>query len=237
MKPTTLRFYERAGLLLAQRSPAGYRLYGEDAVERLGFISSGKRLGLRLKEIRVLLQVWQGGLCVDVRRQLRPMLLTRIAGADRRLAELAAFTDRLTEALAEIDGAARVGRCDPGCGFLQHQHDPALVSVELSPRRLVPEPDPVPVVCTLTGGDQRERIGRWQRLLAGALRREIIAGGLRIHLPAELAGPVAELAAAEQGCCAFFDFALRLVVGTLQLEVRAPAEAAPLVAELFGAVG
>ncbi len=63
------------------------------------------------------------------------------------------------------------------------------------------------------------------------------AGGLRIHLPAELAGPVAELAAAEQGCCAFFDFALRLVVGTLQLEVRTPAEAAPLVAELFGAVG
>ncbi|MDG9719768.1 MerR family DNA-binding transcriptional regulator [Streptomyces sp. DH24] len=32
---TTLRFYEDAGLLPADRTPAGYRVYGEDAVERL----------------------------------------------------------------------------------------------------------------------------------------------------------------------------------------------------------
>ncbi|MER8161341.1 MerR family transcriptional regulator [Streptomyces sp. NPDC094472] len=30
---TTLRFYEGAGLLPADRTPAGYRVYGEDAVE------------------------------------------------------------------------------------------------------------------------------------------------------------------------------------------------------------
>ncbi|WP_244318556.1 MerR family DNA-binding transcriptional regulator [Streptomyces brevispora] len=35
---TTLRFYETAGLLPAERTPAGYRLYGQDAVDRLAFI-------------------------------------------------------------------------------------------------------------------------------------------------------------------------------------------------------
>jgi DNA-binding transcriptional MerR regulator len=37
---TTLRFYETAGLLPAERTASGYRVYGEDAVQRLSFISS-----------------------------------------------------------------------------------------------------------------------------------------------------------------------------------------------------
>ncbi len=43
---TTLRFYESAGLLSADRTPAGYRMYGEDAVDRLAFIGAAKHLGL-----------------------------------------------------------------------------------------------------------------------------------------------------------------------------------------------
>jgi hypothetical protein len=35
-------------------------------------------------------------------------------------------------------------------------------------------------------------------------------------------------------CCAFFAFTLRLASGGLELEVRAPAEAAPMLAEVFG---
>ncbi|MBV9847455.1 MAG: MerR family DNA-binding transcriptional regulator, partial [Kutzneria sp.] len=37
---TTLRFYEQAGLLPAQRSESGYRLYDDTAVERLAFIAA-----------------------------------------------------------------------------------------------------------------------------------------------------------------------------------------------------
>lgn len=48
----TLRFNESAGLLPADRSPAGYRLYGEDAVERLAFIGAAKHLGLHPHRIR-----------------------------------------------------------------------------------------------------------------------------------------------------------------------------------------
>jgi hypothetical protein len=57
---------------------------------------------------------------------------------------------------------------------------------------------------------------------------------VRFRLSAPLAGPAAELAAAEQRCCTFFAFTLRLAGGSLELEVRAPAEAQPLLTEVFG---
>ena len=58
---TTLRFYEQSGLLPAGRTPAGYRVYDETAVDQLAFINSGKMMGLALDEIGELLQVWQSG--------------------------------------------------------------------------------------------------------------------------------------------------------------------------------
>ena len=67
---TTLRFYETAGLLPAGRTPGGYRVYGEDAVERLGFIIAAKRLGLPLEQIAGLLHVWADGSCTQVRDSL-----------------------------------------------------------------------------------------------------------------------------------------------------------------------
>ena len=66
--------------------------------------------------------------------------------------------------------------------------------------------------------------------------REPIEGGLRIHLPANLAGRVADLSTAEQQCCAFFDFTLRLSADDLWLDVRAPDEAATLLAGVFGSI-
>lgn len=77
---TTLRFYEQQGLLPAQRSPAGYRLYDDSAVDRLGFIGAGKHLGLPLEEIRELLGVWESGLCVQVQDRLRPLLRAGLHG-------------------------------------------------------------------------------------------------------------------------------------------------------------
>nr|WP_249924725.1 MerR family transcriptional regulator [Streptomyces californicus] len=60
---TTLRSSEGAGLLPADRTPAGYRLYGEAAVERLAFIGAAKHLGLPLEEIGELLGVRESGAC------------------------------------------------------------------------------------------------------------------------------------------------------------------------------
>jgi DNA-binding transcriptional MerR regulator len=48
----SLRYYEERGILPPpKRSPANYRLYGEDAVERLAFVKRAKRCGFTLKEI------------------------------------------------------------------------------------------------------------------------------------------------------------------------------------------
>jgi DNA-binding transcriptional MerR regulator len=64
LKADTVRYYEKAGLLPApDRTPAGYRVYGLDAVERLRFIKGAQRLGLRLQEIKELLDIRDRGLC------------------------------------------------------------------------------------------------------------------------------------------------------------------------------
>ena len=52
----TLRFYEKHGLLAPSvRSQAGYRLYSQADLERVGFILSAKRVGFTLNEIHDLL--------------------------------------------------------------------------------------------------------------------------------------------------------------------------------------
>ncbi|MFB6712754.1 hypothetical protein ACFCZY_05175 [Streptomyces sp. NPDC056237] len=93
------------------------------------------------------------------------------------------------------------------------------------------------MACTLGGADLGERIERWRTLVAKVEQREGIDDGLRLSFPpdAELAGQLAALAAAEQDCCAFFDFTLHLTTDTLRLSVRAPESAAGMLADLFGA--
>lgn len=112
---STLRFYEQVGLLpAAQRSPGGYRLYGEATVQRLRFIASGKRLGLPLEEIRELVAVWHGGTCGPVQDRLRPLLTEKVTEVDARVAELTAFSAQLAEALAELGRHRRTGRARMG---------------------------------------------------------------------------------------------------------------------------
>ncbi len=77
--PDTLRYYERIGLLPApERSPAGYRLYGAEMIERVRFIKRAQRFGLRLEEIGELLSIKESGLCPCGRT--RTMLEDKIRG-------------------------------------------------------------------------------------------------------------------------------------------------------------
>ncbi|WP_374103219.1 MerR family transcriptional regulator [Streptomyces sp. RM72] len=46
---TGLRFYEGAGLLPADRTPSGCRVYGEDAVERLAKCVRRRGAGRRIR--------------------------------------------------------------------------------------------------------------------------------------------------------------------------------------------
>ncbi|MFF1730032.1 MerR family transcriptional regulator [Streptomyces sp. NPDC058247] len=168
---TTLRFYQSAGLLSADRTPAGYRMYGEDAVERLAFIGAAKHLGLPLEEIVELLAVWQAGACKDVKADLRPRIAARLAEAELRAAEPAAFTASLHTALHRLDALPdRAEPCDPGCGFLTPAQFAGHRSVDvlLSPSRQAAEQDAerwrsAPVACSLTGDGLSERTVQWHQ--------------------------------------------------------------------------
>ncbi|MGW8981711.1 MerR family transcriptional regulator [Streptomyces parvus] len=273
---TTLRFYESAGLLSADRTPAGYRMYGEDAVDRLAFIGAAKHLGLALEEIGELVGVWEAGACRDVKADLRPRISARLAEAESRAAELAAFTASLRGALTHLDTLPdRAGRCDPGCGFLAPGAGPAArgssasgpaapgaaavsgeaavssgaavsggsrggqpVDVVLSPGRRAAEREAerwraVPVACSLSGDGLGERTDQWRDAVSGA-NRTALPEGLRLTLPVDRVARIAELAAAEQACCPFFDFRLHLDGPYLHLEVRAPADGGALLTDLFG---
>lgn len=78
--PSTLRWYESIGVLPEPaRSPAGYRQYGSDAVERLAFVAAGKQLGLRLDEIAELADMRTQRSCVEVREALARRITDRLA--------------------------------------------------------------------------------------------------------------------------------------------------------------
>jgi DNA-binding transcriptional MerR regulator len=242
---TTLRFYESAGLLPAARTPGGYRTYDDVAVERLAFISSAKLLGLALEDIGELLPAWETGVCASVRARLQPLVDERIADADRRIAELRTFLVSLHRTRAQLSGPAPAGACGPDCGCVTAPAvdttavRPTAVAVTLSRSRDAADGlAEQPVACTLTGDDVAARVVQWRELLEHCQGRADLPDGLALTFPAttELAGAIAALAAAEQQCCSFFDFALQLTSSSLVLTVRAPDAAADLLAELFGAV-
>lgn len=218
MPATTLRYYESAGLLPADRSPSGYRLYGEPAVERLGFIAAGKRLGLPLAEIGGLLRVWEGGACAQVKAELRPRLDARLAEADHRREEIAGFAATLRAAIAHLDALPdRSAPCDPGCAFLT----------------LEPPASAAPVACSLSGEGVHERVEDWRRALDGATRTPL-PGGWRLTVPIARLARIAGLAAAEQRCCPFIDFHLHLDDPHLHVQARAPEAGQALLTDLFG---
>jgi hypothetical protein len=80
-------------------------------------------------------------------------------------------------------------------------------------------------------------VNDWRGLVAHAVERAEIDGGVRLRFApdAAIATRVATLAAAEQSCCAFFEFTVRIAARGTELEVRAPIDAQGLIAALFTA--
>ena len=192
---TTLRYYESAGLVPAERTDSGYRIYGERDVDRVAFIQAAKHVGL----------------------------------------PFTAFTDTLRAALAQLDDLPdRAEPCDAGCGFLAPQPRSLVVDLPFAPSRaaITVQTGP-PIACSLGAADHEERVHRWQQVLAGGVR-EPGPADVRLRLPLDRVGALAELAAAEQQCCPFYDFHLHLRGSEVVFDVAAPAEAAAMVRELFG---
>ena len=93
-----VRFYERQGLLpAAQRTSAGYRIYGPEAVERLQFVKQAQELGFSLDEIREILRLRYEGRspceCVST------LLQQKLEKIERQIKQLVRFRHDLRKTL------------------------------------------------------------------------------------------------------------------------------------------
>lgn len=95
----TIRYYESIGLLhKPSRTAGGYRVYGEKAAQRLGFILQSKELGLRLDEIKEIFAAHDRG---DVPCRCTERLLSKkIAEIDGKIGALTDIKKRLTGLLS-----------------------------------------------------------------------------------------------------------------------------------------
>jgi MerR family transcriptional regulator, copper efflux regulator len=101
-----IRFYERNALLRpAPRTEGGFRQYGEDDLETLGFIRRVQSLGFKLSEIRSLLNLPGSRLqpCAPVRRKLQQ----KLADVRQKLAQLQKLEGELQVALRSCDKELR----------------------------------------------------------------------------------------------------------------------------------
>ena len=105
LSPRTVRYYEEIGLLPdVRRRSSGRRVYGADELERLGFISRLKALGLSLSEIRELNVVYAiGGSTQAMLARLRDLLGIHLEDVDRRIAELDDLRSELLRYRGHVD--------------------------------------------------------------------------------------------------------------------------------------
>ncbi len=106
VNPETIRYYERSGLLTEpQRSDAGYRLFDEDAAERLHFVKRARAAGFTLEEIRTLLDIQYapdatcGAVC--------SLTAQKIAQIDERIRLLTSMRAMLVDLIEVCPGGER----------------------------------------------------------------------------------------------------------------------------------
>jgi DNA-binding transcriptional MerR regulator len=97
-----IRFYETAGLLApTERTPAGYRLYGEDAVQALRIITHAQLGGFTLAEIKSLLpEPAVGGWDRD---ELLKALYRKAAALDDLLEQVTRSRQQVVRVIADIE--------------------------------------------------------------------------------------------------------------------------------------
>ena len=210
---STLRYYEQIGLLQpVARTGAGYRVYDDDALDRLAFIARAKQVGCSLDEIVDLTRAWDGGRCAPVQAKLQELVDDKIADAQTRIGALTRLTAELQQTRATLGAHTPDGPCDDRCGCTS-----------------------TTVACTLAPTEMDARLADWRAVLSPASRRVPIDDGVRIELESTASiMELARLTAAEQECCRFFRFDITVDDRGIGLEVRAPEAAHDLVLATFG---
>ena len=120
----TIRFYEREGLLpRPQRTPAGYRRFPLNSVQRLNFIRRAKDLGFTLSEIKELLALHDNP--HGARAQVKALTESKLVQIERKILDLNRMREVLARLATECSGVGPVS----GCPIIHALEQPLLVVV------------------------------------------------------------------------------------------------------------
>ncbi len=105
----TIRFYERRGLLpKPTRTPAGYRLYTTDTVDRLDFIRKAKSLGFSLEEISTLLNLQDNG---GPKAEVKAITQRKLDSINDKIDDLQKMRDVLNDLNSKCSGKGDICGC------------------------------------------------------------------------------------------------------------------------------
>lgn len=101
VRPDTVRYYERIGLLpTPARTTGDHRRYDDSAVDLMRFIQGAQRLGLRLADIRELVELRKSGECPC--EPAATLLHDRLTQIDQQIAQLTVLRSELARFVARI---------------------------------------------------------------------------------------------------------------------------------------
>ena len=107
---TTLRYYERIGLLEPEnRSQGNYRLYSDESLRRLKFIRAAQAVGFTLDDVKALLE--RGGETKPSCAAVQSLIEDRLTDIEHRLKDLRQVQRVLKSALAKCRESERAGGC------------------------------------------------------------------------------------------------------------------------------
>jgi DNA-binding transcriptional MerR regulator len=233
---SALRFYEKEGVVVPERTSAGYRSYGDDQLESLRFVARGRQLGLSLDDITELLELLGEEECAPVQTRIRHLVGERISQAQDQIAELVAFTSQLQSAAARLGVHTPDGACDDDCGCRSEPAYPR--REERDSERLIPlaGTENGVIACSLQLDAVGARIRDWDRVLDSATSRRAIPNGVRVAFNRDVdVSALAELAAAEHDCCSFFHFDIGIGADGVTLDVTGPDDSQQVITAVFGA--
>lgn len=110
----TLRFYEREGILQpSARTPSGYRIYDQRAIDRIHFVHRAQALGFTLREIRELIALDSDpdAECDD----LRARAVRKLEVVENKIAEL----QRMKNGLGQLLDSCEVGQPIRDCPVMR----------------------------------------------------------------------------------------------------------------------
>jgi MerR family copper efflux transcriptional regulator len=108
-----IRHYEEAGLIpTATRTESNYRVYSTNDVAMLHFIKQARRLGFAMKQIGLLLSLWQDRSRSS--REVKALAREHVDELNLRIRELTEMRDTLDDLVKHCRGDSR-----PECPILE----------------------------------------------------------------------------------------------------------------------